>query len=142
MTVRKVLQIFSKVSRFFVSEIQMWNCSHQNHKSNILRTNLSLCYTYYLVYKTPHGMVFKAVEVWCLQSHLGSNRTMKYVIFINLLLLVNESVCLGQHDNIMQENRPEIRNLQYLRSNLHTIDPRLIRWRRQQQRTRIQVYVA
>jgi len=27
----------------------------------------------------------------------------------------------------MQENRPEIRNLQYLRSNLHTIDPRLIR---------------
>jgi len=27
----------------------------------------------------------------------------------------------------MQENRPEIRNLQYLRSKLHTIDPRLIR---------------
>jgi len=52
---------------------------------------------------------------------------MKYGIFINLLLLVNGSVCLGQHDNIMQENRPEIRNLQYLRSNLHTIDPRLIR---------------
>jgi len=52
---------------------------------------------------------------------------MKYVIFINLLLLVNGSVCQGQHDNVMQENRPEIRNLQYLRSKLHTIDPRLIR---------------
>jgi len=44
---------------------------------------------------------------------------MKYVIFINLLLLVNGSVCLGQHDHT---------NLGYLRSKLHTIiDPRLIR---------------
>ena len=55
---------------------------------------------------------------------------MKHGILLKILVLlvINESVCLGQQHVRFQENGLGTQSLQYLRNVLHTIDPRLTRF--------------